>query len=101
MALTPSEPVRKPLAECETAKDVGRMIERAIALSGREKKEASADMEYHDPSALSRWIAGIEAPQLWRLWHVRWLRQWLVVAMAELAGSDVEHTIKVRTRRSA
>jgi transcriptional regulator with XRE-family HTH domain len=66
---------RKPLAmtaaymeQRDFARLMGQAIEEAIQEAKLEKKDAADRMGYQDQSALSRWIAGIENPQLHKLW---------------------------------
>jgi transcriptional regulator with XRE-family HTH domain len=62
------ESLRKPLADPEIARVLGQAIERAVTRAGLTKQEAAYRMGYEDQSALSRWIAGGESPQVARLW---------------------------------
>lgn len=95
-----SEAARKSFADVADLSEIGRIIERAIELSSKEKKVLAGAMGYADPSALSRWIAGLEAASFARLWSVRWLRPSLVAALAERAGLGVEtKTVITITRR--
>jgi len=76
---------------------IGRAIERGILLAGMTKQEAAFEMGYPDPSALSRWIAGVETVQFSRLWMIARLRPCLCVALAEISeGVVVETTISIR-----
>ena len=86
---------RKALAEqCRTL--LGRAIERALVLANLTKQDASFRMGYPDQSAISRWIGGVENPQLHKLLAIDELRPWLAVALAEVSGSEVETTVRVR-----
>lgn len=92
---------RKPLADPDLPRLIGRAIERALKLANLEKKDAAWRMGYEDQSALSRWIAGVETPQFAKLFGILELRGPLVVALAELAEDvDVTTTISVRRRAS-
>lgn len=89
------------LTSVETAhfqSEIGRCVQRAISILGWSNKEAAGEMGI-DPAQLSRWIAGTERPQLDRLFRVAALRQPLVIALAALAGADVD--TRISFRRSA
>jgi hypothetical protein len=93
---------RKPLAEAEWRRQIGRLIERALELAHLTKQDISAAMGYEPPdqSAISRWIAGVERPQFDKLFAVdRFYDAW-VIASAE-ANPRVEVETVVRVRRSA
>ncbi len=74
---------------------IGRAIQRAVALVGWSNKEAAAKVGTND-SQFGKWISGAERPQFDRLFAVDELRQPLVIALAEIAGSDVETTVRIR-----
>jgi hypothetical protein len=93
------EALCKPLAE-EFKPLIGRAIERCILLSGMTKQEAAYEMGYTDASALSRWIAGVEQPQLHRLFSVRALQPFLIVALGQMC-KDVVITTNVSVRMTA
>jgi hypothetical protein len=93
------ETLCKPLAE-EFKPLIGRAIERCILLSGMTKQEAAYEMGYTDASALSRWIAGVEQPQLHRLFSVRALQPFLIVALGQMC-KDVVITTNVSVRMTA
>jgi hypothetical protein len=78
---------------------LGPVIERAIALAGMNKDQASDAMGYSDASTISRWISGAENPHLTRLWSVKALRAGLLMALAESARDqvEVETVFKVRS----
>ena len=78
--------------------NVGHAIERAKALSGLSLKQF-ADAVGRDERQVSRWFDGTERPQLDALFAAESLRQPIAQALAELAGAEVEVT--VRMRRSA
>jgi len=89
--------LRKP----ETWKtEVGGAIERTRLLAGLSLKEF-ADRIGRDERQIARWISGTERPQLDALFAVDALRQPLVIALAELAGTGVEVETTVRIRRHA
>lgn len=81
----------KPLGE-----RLGPAIERALLLANITKQEVSFAMGYSDQSSISKWIACKEPPRFDKLWSVVRLRASLVVALAELAGADVQTTVIVR-----
>jgi len=64
----------KPIAGAEFKLLIGRAIERGILLAGMTKQEAAFEMGYPDPSALSRWMPGVETVQFSRLWMIARLR---------------------------
>jgi ribosome-binding protein aMBF1 (putative translation factor) len=79
---------------------VGTVIQRAMALLGWTLDRLAREID-RDPRQIARWIAGTERPQFDVLWAVEQLRQPLVLAFAELAGSAVEIETVVRVRRIA
>jgi transcriptional regulator with XRE-family HTH domain len=79
---------------------VGNAIQRAASLVGWSLKELAGKVA-RDPRQVARWIAGVERPHFDALFAVEELRQPLVVALAELAGDQVEIETVVRVRRTA
>lgn len=77
---------------------VGKAVERCFALAGVSQKEGSA-LVGRDQGQVGRWISGAERPQLDAIFAVEKLRQPFAQALAEIAGAEVEVT--VRMRRSA
>lgn len=91
---------RKPLAEPDWRRHVGRLIERALALAPLTKQDISHAMGYQDQSAVSRWISGVERPLLDKLFAVdRFYDAW-VIACAE-ANPRIEVTTAITIRRIA
>lgn len=84
----------------ESAQLIGRVVQRCFALAGISQKEAAA-LVNRDPAQVARWISGAERPQMDALLAVESLRQPLVIALAELAGSGVEVTTHIAIRRRA
>jgi hypothetical protein len=74
---------------------IGRAIERAMTLAGWSLKEFAAAVD-RDERQCARWITGGERPQFDALFAVASLRQPLIQAFAELAGVDVEVTVRLR-----
>jgi hypothetical protein len=95
-ALTGKKPARAGLAGEADRKflSLGRIVERAIAISGLTKDQAAREMGYANASVISRWFSGDEQPSLSRLWAVPSLHVGLVIALAEAAGVGV----RVRTQ---
>lgn len=97
------EGLRKPLAELDHRRAIGRAIERALEYADLTKQQASGLMGYPDQSALSRWISGAETPQLAKLWTLGpRFRHGFVIALADNAADDgveVRTTITLRTTR--
>jgi hypothetical protein len=89
------EGVRKKLANPDEARALGRVIERAIEIVGSTKQDIADALGYTDQSALSRWISGVETPQMAKLWALPQLKSGLLLAFAEAAGDVAE--IDVRT----
>lgn len=90
------EALHKRLVDPETRALVGKLIERAIEVSGLSKKEAAYRMGYDDDqSPISRWIAGLEPPVLWRFVNVPALACGLAVALAELHHAEVRTVISI------
>ena len=79
---------------------VGHAVERAVKSAGLTQKECWVLLGHQDGSQLSRWIAGSERPQFDALFAVEPMRSPLVVALAELAGEDVEVVTEIRVRRA-
>jgi hypothetical protein len=82
---------------------LGRVVERAIALSNLTKDQAARCMGYESAASVSRWIANEEPPNITRMWFAEELRAGLIAAMAEHAGHavEVETSIRIRSRRLA
>jgi len=99
MAKAGLERVRKPEAGPSDFRPViGRVLGRALSLVGWSLKEAAAAIG-KDPRQVARWLSGAERAQLDAIFAVEALQQPMVQALGELAGADVEVTI--RLRRSA
>lgn len=89
---------RKPLADLRPL--VGRFVERALALMGVSKQDASYQMHYADQGTLSRWCSGLERPALDKLLTIDGFKVAYVQALAEHdAAFDVVTTISIRSRR--
>lgn len=86
----------KKIEDPRWREQIGRAIERAIALAGLSQKEAAALLD-RDQAQVARWIASTERPQLDAIFAVGLLRGPLVIALAELSdGIDVITEIRVR-----
>jgi transcriptional regulator with XRE-family HTH domain len=85
--------VRK--ADQDWRRAVGRAIQRAVALRGWSLKEFAVAVD-RDPRQCARWLSGGERPQLDALFSVEDFRHPLVQALGELAGADVEVTVRLR-----
>lgn len=81
--------------------NLGAVIDRAIALSGLTKDQASQVMGYANASLVSRWIANAEPPNLSRIWAAEELRAGFIAALAEHAGHAIEIETSIRIRRTA
>lgn len=93
-----SEGDRKQLADLRQF--VGRIVERALALMGVSKQDASYQMHYADQGTLSRWCSGLERPALDKLLTIDGFKVAYVQALAEHdAAFDVVTTISIRSRR--
>lgn len=79
---------------------IGRAIQRALSLRGWSLKEFAGALD-RDPRQVARWIDGSERPQFDAMFAVETLRQPLVIALAELAGTGVEITTEITIRRVA
>lgn len=91
--------LRKP--ETDTWKaDIGGALEQAVAKLGWSLKEFAGHIE-RDERQASRWLTGAERPQLDRIFAVKALRLPFILAMAELAGEDIEIETTIRLRRRA
>ena len=91
--------LRKPEAESWRV-PVGQAIARVQARSGLSLKEFATAVG-RDERQVARWFAGTEHPQLAAIFAVARLRQLLLVALAELAGEQVEITTAITIRRTA
>lgn len=86
--------LRKPETDVWRAR-IGHAIERAKALSGLTLKEF-ADVCGRDERQVARWFDGSERPQLDAIFSAERLRHPLTQALAEMAGADVEVTVRMR-----
>jgi len=75
--------------------EIGRAVLRAMSLRGWSLKELAAAIG-RDVRQVGRWTTGEERAQLDALFAVESLRQPLVQALSELAGADVEVTVRLR-----
>ena len=95
---------RADLRKAENVTDwreqVGKAIERTRALSGLSLKEFSAAVGRNERQ-VSRWESGGENPQLHTIFARKEFRQLLVLALAELAGEEIELETTIRIRRIA
>lgn len=97
-----SETDRKPLAEQEWRRQIGRMIERALVLSAMTAQELSYQMGYADQSALSRWIAAVERPQFDKLFAVdRFYDAWVIASAEHNPRLEVETVVRIRRKVAA
>lgn len=81
---------------------IGKMIVRAIALSGMTAQELSYQMGYQDSSTLSRWVSGKERPCFDKLFAVDAFYDAWVFACAEgNPRAKVKGYITLPLRRSA
>ena len=74
---------------------VGRAVDRCIALRGWSLKEFAAAVD-RDVRQCGRWITGEERVQVDAIMAVESLRQPWAQAQCELAGADVEVTVRLR-----
>lgn len=89
----------KRLAEAEWRTQIGKSIERSLALSGLTKQELSYAMGYQDQSALSRWIAGVERPLFDKLFAVDlFYDAWVIAAAEGNPRVEVKTVIEIRRR---
>lgn len=85
-------------AEVEWRERVGRAIQRAVSLRGWSLKEF-ADAVQRDERQCARWYDGAERPQFDVIFSIASMQQPLVIAIAELAGTEVEIETVVRVKR--
>lgn len=76
---------------------IGHAIARTKALSGLSLKEF-ADACNRDERQVARWFDGTERPQLDAIFGAEPLRHPLTQALAEMAGAEVEVTVRLRRR---
>lgn len=100
MLAAPSEGDRKPLAESDWRRHIGRTIERALELAHLTKQGISDDMGYSDQSAISRWMSATERPHFDKLFAVDGFYDAWVIACAE-ANPRIEVETTIRLKRSA
>lgn len=74
---------------------VANAIERTKALSGM-NLDQFAEACGRDERQVSRWMDGKERPQLDAIFAAEALRQPLTQALAEMAGAEVEITVRLR-----
>lgn len=91
--------LRKPETECWRAR-IGAAIERVQRRSQWSLKEFAAALQ-RDERQVARWFNGTEHPQLSAIFAVPELRQLLIIALAELAGTGVEITTAITIREVA
>lgn len=96
-------PIHNDLAQrlCDQGFLLGRVLERAMQLSGRTPKELAAEFDFADSSAISRMVMGQAPFRFNLLWSVEWMRTPLLIALAESMGTEatVQHVITL-TRRA-
>jgi len=88
------------LKNVETAwrERIGGVVVRMRGLAGITQKELSALLEHDGQAQVARWESGKERPHFDLLFEVELLRQPLCQALAELAGAEIETTIRLRVR---
>lgn len=87
---------RKKVAEHRER--VGRLVERALILTGLTKQQAAYEMGYSDSGVVSRWCSGAERPLLDRLFLVSGFEDsWLIAQAEGNPRAEVERTIKLRS----
>jgi hypothetical protein len=80
---------------------IGRALDRARELRGWNLNQF-ADAVKRDPRQVARWFDGSENPQFHAIYAVESLREWILVAFAEIAGEGVQVTTQITvTRRTA
>ena len=97
------EGLHKKVVDPESRALVARAIALALGHSGLNGKEAAFEMGYgDDQSPISRWVAGVEPPQMARFLSVPELRYGLSVALAEMSdGAEVKTIVTFPARRRA
>jgi transcriptional regulator with XRE-family HTH domain len=90
------EALRKPLADDEMRRLIGGAIEWALSYAGLTKQQAADRMGYGSNQApISRWISGLETPQLAKLWTLGdEFQNGLLIAMSRICR---RRTVRVRT----
>lgn len=78
--------------EAEGRRDFGRVLERCIKLANLNSEQAARRLGL-DPAQLSRWIAGTENVQCWRLHQDDVLGPALIAAQAEATDSATVETV--------
>ncbi len=95
------EKARPPQAKADLKKVeqgralLGHVVKRCFDFAGVSQKEAAALVD-RDQAQIARWIAGTERPQFEAIIAAPTLRLPLAAAMVELAGGELELTMKFR-----
>lgn len=91
------------LAGVKKVDDVGRqrfgaVLARSVELAGLIDKEAAARLKVDD-GQFSRWLRGVENPQVWRFHQDELLGPALIAAQAEVTeGATVRTVIELRRK---
>jgi ribosome-binding protein aMBF1 (putative translation factor) len=101
----PRTDIRAQMAKADLRKaenwreQIGRAIERARLLRGWSLKEL-ADAVGRDERQLARWITGAERAQLDAIFAVESFRTAFVIALAEIAGDQIEVTTQIIVKKA-
>lgn len=88
---------RKPLADADWRRHIGRTIDRALEIAGVTKQCMSAEMGYRDQGSLSRWIAGVERPHFDKLFAVdRFYDAWIIACAETNPRVEVETLVRIK-----
>lgn len=85
------------LTPSEQRQQFGRAIARCFALAGLSQKEVAGLID-RDHAQIARWVSGAERPQIDTLFAVAQFRRPLIIALAELAGTDVDIATVITVR---
>lgn len=84
--------------EDEKRREFGQILARCVELAGLTNKEAAVRFGI-DQGQFSRWLSGMENPQVWRFHSDELLGPALIAAQAEVTeGATVETIIKLRRK---
>jgi DNA-binding transcriptional regulator YiaG len=93
------------LRKAENWLHIGQAIDRVRSMHHLSLKEfadaLSTDDQPRDERQVAKWIEGKERPQLDVVFAVPTFRASVVIALAEMAGADIEVTTHISVRRTA
>lgn len=96
------EGLLKKVEDVELARVFGRVIGRAFEIAGLTQQEIAFRLGYTNQSAVSRWVAGTETPQMAKLLTVDGFEDALIIALTERSKTvSGAYVVNVPLRRRA